>query len=87
MGECICKLPLIPVEEQSEVKDFDKKEERCEKCGKTCVIVIDKVTFGTDVEEVLIISATFFEMHLLLESLIYNVLYAVTIFRIKFCCF
>lgn len=52
MGKCICKLPLIPLEEQSMLGDYQRNEEKCEKCGNTRIVVHDTVTFGTDVEEI-----------------------------------
>lgn len=52
-GDCICRLPLLKESEfEGTLDSIVKKEEICEKCCKVRISVIDKIEFGTSVEEI-----------------------------------
>uniref|UniRef100_A0A0N5ATE3 DNA polymerase kappa n=1 Tax=Syphacia muris TaxID=451379 RepID=A0A0N5ATE3_9BILA len=52
MGDCHCRLPLLQIKEDVDLKYAKITEEKCEKCGNIRTAVQNTVTFGTNVDEV-----------------------------------
>ena len=51
-GDCICRLPLIPSNNQNISEDAERVVIICNRCNKERIAIIDYVVFGTGLDDI-----------------------------------